>query len=126
VSEYDDLLPDEDVEVVDVSEEKELPPLMRASDLLPPEVEDDGEEMPPEPEEAAMQSLPLAQREARKLASMTPEQRARYDAAQAEIMAMPAVAAFAKEEERARAAKDEVSAAFLAAYKKKAQSKEKK
>jgi hypothetical protein len=114
-----------EVEVVDVSEEKSLPPLMRASDLLPKAepVEDDGDEVPPTPEEAELQSLPLAQREQLKLSRMTPEQRARYDAAQAEIMSMPAVSAFAAEEDRVRASKEATSKAFIEAYRKKQKEK---
>jgi hypothetical protein len=104
---------------VEAVEPPALPPLMRASDLLPPEEEDDGAEVPPTPEEADLQSLPLAQREARKLAAMSPEQRERYDKATAELMAMPVVKAFSDEEDRARAAKKNMQEAFLAAYRKK-------
>ena len=96
---------------------------MRASDLLPPETEADDDEIPPTPEEADMQSLPLAEREALKLQRMTPQQRARYDAAQAEIMSNPAVAAFASEEERIVQSKAEMSAAFVAAYRKRMKDK---
>jgi hypothetical protein len=123
-NQYDEFLPeDENPSDAASSEEAKpevpLPPLMRASDLLPPEVDASDDEIPPTPQEAELQSLPLRLREQRKLAAMTPEQRERYDAAQAEIMANPAVAAFAEEEERRKVAKAAVSEAFVAAYRKK-------
>ena len=79
------------------------------------------DEIPPEPDDA--QPVPLAERERRKLAAMSPEQKERYDTATAELMAMPAVKAFAEEEERARAAKKLNQEAFLAAYRKKQKEK---
>lgn len=85
---------------------------------------DEGEEIPPEPGAPGdLAVAPLAVREAANLAGMSPEQKARYDAANADIMANPAVAAFAQEEERAKAAKEETRAAFLAAYRKKQKEK---
>ena len=82
------------------------------------------EELPPAPgEKGDLQVAPLAEREAAKLAAMTPEQKARYDKATEEIMAHPAVAAFAAEEDRARAAKKANQEAFLAAYRKKQKEK---
>jgi hypothetical protein len=82
------------------------------------------EEIPPAPgEKGDLAVAPLAVREAAKLAAMTPEQKARYDTATTEIMAHPAVAAFAAEEERGKAAKEETRKAFLAAYKKKQKEK---
>ena len=56
------------------------------------------EEIPPTPEEADERELPLAERERRKLARMTPEQKARYDTATKELMSHPAVARFAASE----------------------------
>ena len=128
--EIDALLDDDLVEVVDVSEEKivpnpaalaEVPGLMRASDLLPEvaPVEAPDDAVPPTPEEADLMNLPLAERERIKLQRMTPEQRMRYGAAQAEINAMPVVQAFAAEEDRIKASKEAMSAAFIAAYRKK-------
>lgn len=82
------------------------------------------EEIPPEPGAPGdLAVAPLAVREAAKLAAMTPEQRERYDAATAELMANPAVAAFAEEEARRFEAKKVTQAAFLAAYKKKQKEK---
>jgi hypothetical protein len=86
-----------------------------------PLLADEGDEVPPEPEDAV--PVPLAERERRKLAAMTPEQRVRYDEATGEIMSHPAVAAFAAEEDRARAAKKANQEAFLAAYRKKLKEK---
>lgn len=101
MSEYDGLLPEEAV-AAEIEEHGE------------PEAE---EEIPPEPDEVTpLHDMPLAQREAFKLAQMTPEQRARYDAANAEIFSHPAVAAFAQEEDRRIAAKADVQAAFLKAW----------
>jgi hypothetical protein len=114
VSEYDDLLPDEDAPVDPLE-----PPVEVQAE--PPVLADEGDEVPPEPGDALL--VPLAERERRKLAAMTPAQRERYDAAQAEIMAHPAVAAFAAEEDRAREAKKLNQEAFLAAYRKKQKEK---
>lgn len=100
-------------------EDAPLPTLTTAAALLPPEEEADDDEIPPTPEEADLQSLPLAERERRKLAAMSPEQKARYDSAQAQIMSHPAVAAFAQEEERRVTAKAEIQAAFVKAWKEK-------
>jgi hypothetical protein len=84
----------------------------------------ESEEIPPAPgEDGDLAVASLAIREEAKLMGMSDEQRERYDAAQADIMAHPAVAAFAQEEERAKAAKEETRAAFLAAYRKKQKEK---
>jgi hypothetical protein len=105
--------------------EVELPPLMRASDLLPQgePVEDDGAEAPPTPEEAVLLDMTLAERETHKMAQMTPERRAAYDKATSEIMSHPAVAAFAAEEDRIRASKEATSKAFIEAYRKRQKEK---
>jgi len=113
-SDYEGLLPDEDAPVDPVE-----PPVEVQAEA--PVLPDEGDEVPPEPDEAL--PVPLAERERRKLDAMTPEQRVRYDDATGQIMSIPAVAAFAQEEERAKAAKEETKAAFLAAYRKKQKEK---
>lgn len=88
--------------------------------------EEDSDEIPPTPAEAAILSNPsLHERREAAFREMQadPERKARYDAAQAEIMANPAVAAFAEEEDRRRAEKAATQAAFLAAYRKKQKEK---
>jgi hypothetical protein len=106
-------------------EPEALPALMRASDLLPQgePVEDDGTETPPTPEEAVLLDMPLAERETHKLAQMTPERRRAYEIATGQIMSHPAVAAFAEEEDRVRAAKEATSKAFIEAYRKRQKEK---
>jgi len=110
VSEYDDLLPEEDAPVDPLE-----PPVEVQAEA--PVLADEGDEVPPEPEDAT--PVPLAERERRKLAAMSPEQRVRYDDATGQIMGHPAVASFAQEEDRARTAKKATQEAFLAAYRKK-------
>jgi hypothetical protein len=92
-------------------------------DVPAPPLSEDEDEIPPTPEEAELRDLPLAERERIKLERMTPEQKARYDGASAEIMSHPAVAAFRTEEDRRFAAKQATQAAFLAAYRKKMKEK---
>jgi hypothetical protein len=106
-SEFDALL-DEDAPV---GEQIDAAVEARASEPLE-------EEVPPEPELAEI--VPLAERERRKLAAMTPEQKERYDAASAEIMSHPAVIAFSETEELHRKHTANFKAAFLASRKKKA------
>jgi uncharacterized protein YbaA (DUF1428 family) len=79
------------------------------------------EELPPEPgEEGDLRVAPLAVREAAKLAGMSPEQRERYDAAQAQIMSHPAVQAFSEAEELHAERMKVYKAEFLKAQAKKA------
>ena len=123
MSEYDDLLPDEK------TQSKPEPPstnveAVEQTAIIVRDEEHITEELPPAPGEPGdLAVAPLAVREAAKLARMTPEQRERYDAAQAEIMSHPAVASFAEEEERRFQAKKVTQEAFLAAYRKKQKEK---
>lgn len=114
MSEYDDLIEDEPAAPSD------LPKVMTASELIQ---EPESDEVPPMPGEAGdlgpLTDLPLAAREAAKLARMTPEQKARYDQANSEIMSHPAVKAFAAEEERRKVDKAAIQAAFIKAHREK-------
>lgn len=136
-SEYEGLLPEDEEPLLPADESQEplsadekvdlaaIPGLMKASDLLPKTdpVEAPDDVVPPTPEEADLMSLPLAERERRKLQAMTPEQRMRYGQAQIEIESHPTVQAFAAEEDRIRASKEQMSKAYIDAMKKKAKEK---
>ena len=101
MSEYDDLLPDAETQ-------------SKPEAVEPPE-----EELPPEPgEEGDLTFAPLAVRESHKLAQMTPERRAAYEKATGQIMAHPAVAAFAEGEKMRDQRMEVYRKAFLAEYKK--------